>query len=108
MFSRYSIYNKSNVVDYVDLEVYPDPLSVNWGNFNISSSPNLIRIDELDIDRLWVKMLVVYGSAQFDDFILFLNNIPYRKLLSPGDVLFLPQAEDINTFINSYTSEVNS
>jgi hypothetical protein len=98
MQSRYDIMTESSQVDSSDFESYPDPLSVNWRDFEISSAPFLTKIESRYINKLWLLLLKVYNRTDMDDVIFTLNNVPYRKLLTAGDDFFLPVAEDLTSF----------
>lgn len=105
MVSRYDFLAPSVQVDPYDLEQWPDPLSINWNQFQITTAPKYYRLTEDDSDRIWAVMAYFYGSCEYDDIILILNNVSYRMFLNPGDILFIPEKEDVNRFL-SLSAEV--
>lgn len=88
----------SSQYDSEDLEDYPDPLSVNWSDFKLTTAPFLTKIESRYIDKLWLLLLKIYSRTDMDDIIFTLNNVPYRKMLLPGDDLFFPTQNDLNKF----------
>jgi hypothetical protein len=98
--TRYSIMNESTVKDPVDLESYPDTLSVNFNKYE-QTYPSLKKaIDSTQIDRFWIFINLLYGSPDYEDLVLILNNIPYRGALSAGDVIYFPDPADISSVYN--------
>jgi hypothetical protein len=78
---------------------YPDPLSVNYVQTQLSSIPKRRVVSETDIQRFWLFMHRYYaGLAEADDILLTLNNIPYKGMLNPGDNLYLVEAADLYSF----------
>lgn len=99
MFSRYTEMRASKVKDRIDQELYPDPLSVNYNNTQMSQIPKLRSLSETDIRRFWIFMIKQYETiAEADDILLTLNNIPYRGLLQPGDNIYLIDISDLHHF----------
>jgi hypothetical protein len=99
MQSRYDIMEKGAVLDSEDKDPFPDPLSVNWTEFTLTSSPYLKTLQERYIHRPWLLTYQMYGVSQWDDILLTLNNIPYKEQLRAGDDFFIPSQEDINKFV---------
>jgi hypothetical protein len=99
MQSRYDLMQNSIVIDFEDEDSYPDPLSVNWTEFGLTSSPYLKTLEERYIHRPWLLTYEIYGITEWDDILLTLNNVPYKEHLQAGDDFFIPTAEDINKFI---------
>ena len=54
------------------------------------------------IDRFDIFMYEYYNVAEYDDLILFLNNIQYKGDLVAGDKLLMPKKEDIEDFFLNY------
>jgi hypothetical protein len=99
MESRYDLMSKSTITDSEDNVAYPDPLSVNWNDFTLSSSPYLKTLQERFIHRPWLLTYQMYEVSHWDDILLTLNNIPYKEYLEAGDDFFIPTAQDISKFI---------
>jgi len=99
MFSRYSVMGESRVLDSSDQTAYPDPLSVNYNNTQLSQMPKRRRLDVTDLQRFWMFMLKQYRTiAEADDVLLTLNNIPYRGALTSGDVIYVIDVADLYGF----------
>lgn len=96
MFSRYNAMNASIVKDSVDKDSYPDPLSINYNNMTLTEIPGRADISKVDLDRFWLFMNKKYpGTAEADDILLILNNVPYIGSLTPGEYLYLPIISDL-------------
>lgn len=88
----------SQVKDTVDQDPYPDPLSVNYNNTQMSTLPKLRTLSSVDLTRFWVYMLKHYEIAEADDVLLTLNNVPYLGMLEPGDEIYLVSKDDLYKF----------
>ena len=100
MVSRYDMMTESGVYDVDDLESYPDPLSIRWNDFSLTSAPYLRRIEERHINRPWLLTYEYYNRTELDDVLLSLNNVPYKGMLEPGDSIYLPEIADIESFMS--------
>ena len=108
MISRYDMMKESEVIDNVDLQKYPDPLSLNYNDFTITSAPYLKRIEERYLNRFWMFVYKFFQRTELDDIILNLNNIPYRGMLEANDELYIPELNDLDNFVNEKISNGNS
>jgi hypothetical protein len=99
MFSRYDSMKESKVLDTTDNQNWPDPLSVNYNNTQLTTMPKLRTLQSTDLDRFWVTALMFYKTvAEGDDVVLTLNAIPYRGMLEPGDEIYFPELTDLYNF----------
>jgi hypothetical protein len=99
MFSRYDAMKESQVLDTEDSVNYPDPLSVNFNNTQLSMVPKLRQLSQSDLDRFWLATLAFYKTAaEGDDVLLTLNGIPYRGMLEPGNEIYYPELTDLYNF----------
>ena len=103
MFSRYDSMTSSNVVDEEDKEAYPDILSVNYNNTQLTQVPIKLEVNAAELKKFWVFMSNYYSYelAEADDVLLTINNIPYLGLLSPGDSIYKIALDDLYHFNNS-------
>ena len=85
-------------IDSFDNQPYPDPLSINYKNTQLTSIPEYIEIDQNYIEHFWTLMYNVYGRQDMDDILLALNNVPYIGALTPGDKIFLIKDTDLLNF----------
>ncbi len=98
MFSRYDLFQASKVVDTVDNQPYPDPLSVLFNTVQLTTLPSNATISKAYISKFWYWYYQQYhGATDGDDILLILNGIAYRGAISPGDTIYLPAAADIRT-----------
>ena len=58
-----------------------------------------------DIMFLWERVSRYYGSPQWDDIVLMINNIPHINLLKNGEDLLFPSETSI---IGSYSKEMST
>jgi hypothetical protein len=96
MKSRYNYMEEGSVRDSVSGDFYPDPLTLNYHNFQMNSNPIPKELSETDIARFWVVAHQAYGVAELDDMILGLNGIPHKNLLKDGDIIYIPSRDDID------------
>lgn len=101
MFSRYDALMQSKVQDPVDQDNYPDPLSINYNNVKLSQLPGRVALSKVDLDRFWVFMTHQYSkTAEADDVLLIINDVPYLGMLQTGDYLYTPALSDLYGITN--------
>lgn len=99
MRSRYDYMTESKVLDIDDM-AFPDPLSVNYNNIQLTELPMYVKIEQKYIDSFWTFMYDYYKTTEMDDVFLNINNVPYIGALEPGDILFLIKGSDLTNFKN--------
>lgn len=104
MKSRYDYMTDSSVRD-VDNENYFDPLSISYNDVQLTKAPPQYTVKDGDITKPWLMMNKNYGVQDRDDILLNLNGIPYIGSLTPGDVLFLVDLNDIDNFQSQKLSD---
>lgn len=102
MKSRYDYMSEGVVADEVSDSLYPDPLTLNYLNFKMTSVPKRNVMSNSKIPFLWVEMENNYGSPELDDIILTLNGCQHKNFLKPGDILYFPEQADIE---DSFTKD---
>lgn len=96
MESRYTFMSESKVIDD-DGDTWPDPMSINYGNFKLSTMIGTHTISAGDIAKFWEYYYRIYQSTAGDDLLLSLNGIPYIGCLEPGDkIVEIPPADLIS------------
>ncbi len=100
--SRYDFMKEGTVEDSMTGSLYPDPLTLEYSDFRMSSIPMKNTLSEKKIMFLWKEAEMMYGRACWDDMVLTLNGIPHRNFLNVGDVLYFPVEDDIR---NSFSKE---
>lgn len=101
--SRYDFMKAGNSQDSKTGAYYPDPLTLNYNNFSMSSIPYQDVMTDEKIRFFWKEAYEVYGASVLDDVVLTLNGVPHKNLLNPGDKILFPSAQDI---ASSYSKEV--
>lgn len=95
--SRYDYMSEGSVTDEVSKSAYPDPLSLNYLNFNLTSTPIKNVMTDSKIIYFWKEAENIYGVAKWDDIVLTINNIPHKNFLNPKDVIYFPTLSDIQS-----------
>lgn len=99
MTSRYTYMNESRQIDE-DGDTWPDPLSINYDNFKLSTMVGTHTITAGDIAKFWKYYYNTYQSTEGDDLLLSLNGIPYIGTLEPGDKIVEIPPDDLSSFKN--------
>jgi len=100
--SRYDFMKEGAVIDEITESAWPDPLTLNYHDFEISTLPSEDILSDSKIMFLWMEAERIYGKACWDDMVLTLNGIPHKNFLNAGDKLYFPSENDI---IKSFTKE---
>ena len=98
-YSRYDFMESSKTPDEVTGAIYPDPLTLNYNNFELKET---VKSDEMTDDKIssfWHEAEKVYGSAIYDDVVLTLNGVPHKNLLKAGEEIYFPTANDIENSV---------
>lgn len=95
--NRYDLMQNSVVKD-IDNQNFPDPLSVNYNEFAMSSSPYRKKLDSRHLIRPWTLLYSMYSINYYDDIVMNLNGIDLRSSLDASDDLFVPTREDLDNF----------
>jgi hypothetical protein len=99
MKSRYDFMKESKkAVDSEDGLAYPDPLSINYKNTQLTEQPTYLLMEDKYLNKFWQFMYDIYGITEMDDILLMLNNVPYIGSMEPGDPLYLIKQEDLENF----------
>lgn len=78
---------------------YPDPLTLNYNELNLSSIPKNDNVKSQDIIYFWRETEDIYGIASYDDLVLSLNGISHKNFLTSGSKVYFPALTDIeNSF----------
>lgn len=94
MITRYS-YMRESLVEDIDGEAYPDPVSLNYKAFQANDFIEAYTLGEFDLERFWLTASKKYGKAELDDIVLTLNGIPHKHFLKIGDTIHYPAKSDI-------------
>lgn len=98
MNTRYSIMKNSEVYKDDFGNEYKDVFSFPINDFSASESVISYTLTSLDIYRFDLLVYRIYNDANYDDFVLWYNNIENIKRLKPGTVILFPAKVDIDNF----------
>lgn len=95
--SRYDFMKEGSVIDEVSENTWPDPLSINYHEFKMSSLPLEDVMTNPKIMFFWQEAEAAYGQACWDDIVLTLNGVPHKNFLKSGTKVYFPSVDDIVT-----------
>lgn len=97
MRSKYLIIEDSDISDAYG-NLYPDVMTFPINKFVYSEIPVKVAITSVDIARFDLFCYRYYGTCDYTDLLLWLNNKSTVHELETGEELTLPTANDINKF----------
>ena len=102
MRSRYNLMKSSSDVDLVDLEAFPDPLSVDYSALVLSEAPYQYEVDDKLIEKPFVITNALYGVTELEDIVFDLNNIGHvqQLKLDQSQIVIFPVSADILSFFS--------
>ncbi len=83
-----------------DFEDYKDIFSSNLEKFVFDKNPTEYTIKTMDVQNFANLMTKLYGRSDVDDIVLSANNISHVGDLNAGDIIFLPDLQDVQAFYN--------
>lgn len=95
MKSRYDFIKASEYTDETTGELWPDPISLNFYKFEITDGVEAVELTSSDISSFWYLIHKKYGTSEYDDIVLSLNNVAHKNFLKEGDVIYIPAKSDI-------------
>lgn len=105
MFSRYDLMTGSPTqTDPADNQVWPDPLSVDFTSFTLTQAPFILQPDDRLEEYPYLVMYSIYVSAQYDDIILSLNNVPHISKVQNFPSIQCPVFSDLAQFFGQGTT----
>jgi len=102
MKSRYSLMKPSSVVFDSLGNAYPDVCTYPINKFIYSDIPLRVILTSGDIERFDFFCNSKYGTSDYTDLLLRLNNIPSIHDLTVGQEFILPTITDINAIFLKY------
>jgi len=87
-----------------ETETIYDPMSVDINSFLWASGYYNHKITQREIEKPYLISLQYYGTVDYEDIILWLNNIPDVFELVPGIELRIPKLVDLKKFIVDNTA----
>lgn len=73
--------------------------SVNWSAFPWTNGYYSHKISQLEIERPYLLSVYYYGTIEYEDIILLLNNISDIFDVVPGSEFKIPKIEDVKKFL---------
>jgi len=77
---------------------YPDIMTFNIENFTFNDNLMEYHLKQTDIERPDILMVKMYGYAELDDILLWLNHFASIDDASVGDLILLPSPSDLEKF----------
>lgn len=84
-----------NDVDYTIL----NPSTVDWSTYKWEMGYTEYEVDEQDILKPYIISVLHYGTVEYEDIILLLNNIPNPFEMRVGLILRIPDLEEFKQFM---------
>jgi len=97
MRSRYDLAQESSTRGEDD-SFYKDILTIPLDKFRYTSAPREYYLTTIDVKRLDLLVYRLYGIAEFDDLLLWINKIADPTTLTIGDKILVPSKTDIESF----------
>ena len=93
--NRYDFMRESAVVDEKTGTYFPDPLTLDYGSFNMTQRPDRESLTDDKINYFWRTYMNEYGTRDYEDVVLTLNNTPHKNFLLEFDSIYYPDLSDI-------------
>lgn len=93
--TRYDFMSESKHLDEKSNSYFPDPLTLDYGAFNMTQRPDREVLTDDNINYFWRTFMSKYGSRDYEDIVLTLNNIPHKNLLEEHSILYFPDLTDV-------------
>lgn len=88
-----------SILDDADGIIIRDSTSIRWKDFPWTNGYFKHKIAKAEIERPYLISSLYYGSTEYWDIILLVNNIEDIFEVIPFSEIFIPKLEDIKTFI---------
>ena len=95
---RYNLMSPSSERSSETKQPYPDTLSANYDNF-VLVNPSELELSTSTLERLDIVASSIYGSMNYMDIFLEINDVEHRSVLSAGDTLLVPSKSQLDAFI---------
>lgn len=81
-----------------------DPTNVDFSKFKYTNGYYNHTLAKREIEKPYLISLAYYGTVDYDDIILLVNNIANIWECAPGVQLKIPKLDDLKTFLLGYQS----
>jgi hypothetical protein len=99
MKTRYNVMSQSSETNEFGKN-YPDVLSYDNTKLFITYPLRKLELSQRMKERFYLACHMVYGSSQYDDIILWFNNIDYIHYAEVGRAIYFPDKRDLDTFLS--------
>jgi hypothetical protein len=96
--TKYLTMEQSSVYTDDSGNFYPDIFTFNIENFQMNDVPLKYALSEQDIYRFDLLISNYYGKSDYDDLVLWVNNLEHIADKQPGDTIYLPSKNDITEY----------
>jgi len=93
---REQLYNNLYTDDY---RIIKDPTTVDWRLFRWDNGYFIHHITVSEIFKPYLISWSYYGTIEYEDLILLLNNIQNPFDIIPEQTIYIPKLEDLKAFI---------
>ncbi len=80
-------------------EIVYDPMSVNFSTFKWTNGYYNHRLTQREIEKPYLISLAYYGTVEYEDIILLVNNIPDIFDTPVGVQIKIPKLDDLKQFL---------
>ena len=88
-----------SILDTTDNIIIRDPISVDWSTFKWSNGYYSHKISKIETQKPFLISAAYYGTVEYEDIILLLNNVSDPFEVIPESELKIPKLQDIKAFI---------
>lgn len=98
MKTKYLTIKPSSIYKDSSGDYFPDIFSFPINNLIFSETPQKYTLSANDIKRFDILVYRYYGSSDYKDLVLWVNNISNLDEINPGFQIILPIKKDIENF----------
>jgi len=98
MYTKYVTLKESTIYNDTNGNVYPDIFSFPIDKFIYTETAEKYALTSRDIYRFDLLVYNYYSDSNYDDVILWLNNINHIEDVTPGTIINLPSRKDVINF----------
>jgi hypothetical protein len=88
-----------SILSDVNGDIIRDSTSVRWSDFEWTNGYFTHKLSKLEIERPYLISRAYYGSVEYWDIILLVNNIEDIFEVVPFTEIYIPKLNDIKSFI---------
>lgn len=89
-----------NVLDDSTEDIIYDPTTINWTSFDWSEGYSVHKITYNEIIKPYLISYTYFNTVDYEDILMFLNNIDDPWALVPGSELWIPTIGELKNFLS--------